>query len=435
LSSEQVICRIYYTFVDYVEWVISADSAMAIKDFYGKKVKAIIDREKGALYFVTDDGSYAIPVMEYNNENNIKITASKEIENGFSKIVHSTCHAKQNEKLLLSGGMDGNTIYVADYDNPLYFPQNAAVSVGDSQSEIVAMTLLRDKILAFKMGETYLLTLKEGDRLNEVSLLSDNDRIFKESDQITAQMISSKIGCADKKTVAICGNRCVWLGGDNFIYAVKSATQKEIVKICEYSKGLIYEGDYSCVFGVGNEKYYIFVSDGKMVVCDIEDLSHPQIYLWDEPDGMKIDSGYYYNGEFKFLSAEDSKNAVFVVSLKGDTDTVLYYADDEKLAEKQLPIGSSVTTKCYDLCGFSNFKNIDNIYLSMAAHGKVKVNINGREAAVVNFDSSNDIYGKCNYKTVKLIPHLHKVDTVSLEIATDHQMSIGEIEIFYRVTG
>jgi hypothetical protein len=207
------------------------------------------------------------------------------------------------------------------------------------------------------------------------------------------------------------------------------------VKICEYSKGLIYEGDYSCVFGVGNEKYYIFVSDGKMVVCDIEDLSHPQIYLWDEPDGMKIDSGYYYNGEFKFLSAEDSKNAVFVVSLKGDTDTVLYYADDEKLAEKQLPIGSSVTTKCYDLCGFSNFKNIDNIYLSMAAHGKVKVNINGREAAVVNFDSSNDIYGKCNYKTVKLIPHLHKVDTVSLEIATDHQMSIGEIEIFYRVTG
>ena len=421
--------------MDYAEWVISAEGSMAVTDFFGKKVKAIIDREKGVLYFTSDDGAYAIPEMEYSNENNIKITASKEIENGFSKIVYSTCCTKQNKKILLSGGFDGNIVYVSDYENPLYFPQNAAAVVGESQSAVVALSSVSDKIIAFKTNEIYLLSLKEGNKLNEISLLSDNDKIFKDADILTVQKISGTVGCADKKTIAVCKNGCIWLGCDNVLYALKSITQKEIIRICEYSKNLIYENDYSCVFAVGNEKYYLFVSDGKIIVCDIADIGNPKIYLWQEPTEMKIDSGYYANGEFKFLTADSSKNAVFVARLNGETDSILYYNEDGELIEKELPIMSSVITKNYDMGEFYNFKSIDNIYLSMLAHGKVKVNINGKETANVNFDFSNEDFGKCNYKTVRLLPQIHKVNSVSLEIIAEQQISIGEIEIFYRVLG
>ena len=81
LSSESIICRIYYTLRDYVEWQISGSSIVNTQNFFGQKVTMEADREKGTIYFTVSDADYAIPAMKMYNENNIKITATKEIEN------------------------------------------------------------------------------------------------------------------------------------------------------------------------------------------------------------------------------------------------------------------------------------------------------------------------------------------------------------------
>ena len=434
LSSEKVVCRIYYTFVDYTEWEIPADANTDAKAFFGKEVRAVIDREKGALYFVAEDGEFPIPVMSLYNENNIKITASKEIQNGFSKIVDSTCFAKCNTKLLLSGGMDGNVLYIADSENPLYFPQSAALSVGDSNSNIVALATNKDKILAFKDNETYLVSVTEGKRINEISLLIDNDQVFNGGDRLEAKLLSKMVGCINKKTIATCGDYSLWLAADNTVYFYDSSSNKGVVKACEYPKAMIFEDFSESLFAAGNDRYYMLLCDGKIAVYDLLDVKSPRLYLWQAPEDLRIESGFYRDGEFRFLSTTNDRRAVFITTLIGECDTVLYYEDDI-LGEKTVPIESSVVTKCYNLGDWGKRKNIDNIQLLMTARGKVKIKINGKEAAMVNFDFSNEIYGKHNYQTVKILPHLYGLSNVCLELTADDRLSIGGIEFFYRVIG
>jgi hypothetical protein len=432
LSSEKIVCRIYYTFVDYTEWEIPADANTDTKAFFGKDVRAVIDREKGVLYFVGDDGELPIPVMSLYNENNIKITATKEIPDGFSKIVHSTCFTKCNTKLILSGGADGNRLYISDSENPLYFPQSASLSIGDSNSNITALSSCKDKIIAFKGNETYLVSVNEGKEINEITLLIDNDKIFKSVDELTVKLLSKTVGCANKNTLAVCGGYVLWLGADKTLYCYDISSNKGLIKLSEYPKTMFIDDG---VFATGSDRYYMLFCDGAIAVFDLMDIKNASLYLWQVPEGLKIESGFYWDGEFRFLSTTNDKGTVFISTLTGEYDTVLYYDEDDTLSEKLLPIQSRIVTKSYTLGSWGKRKNIDNIQLLMAARGNVIIKINGREAATVNFDYSNDIYGKHNYQTVKLLPHIYGVTNVCMEFAASDRITIGGIEFFYRVIG
>ena len=434
LSYEKIICRIYYNFSQFVEWEISADANTDTQEFYGQSVKAVIDREIGALYFVGDDGEFAIPVMDLYNENNIKITASKEIENGFCKIVHSTCCKRHNTRLAFAGGEDGNTVYFADSDNPLYFPMNCSIKLGNDTDEVTALSVLGDNILAFKQHETYAISLKEGNAINTIALLHDNDKVFKAKDSIDARAVSQTVGCNYKGSVANCGGKTLWLGSDGTIYAIISINGGAI-PICSCLDNFDLKPYKESAFAVGNESHYLLVTKDDILVCDLKDIKEPRFYLWQKPQGIKIESGFHHNGAFKFLCTDLGKRIVFVAGLKGDSDTVLSFDENDVLTQAQLPISSSITTKHYDLGDILKRKDIDSVYLTMAAHGKVNIGINGKPVAKVNFAFSNEDYGNCNYKAIKLLPHIHNVDGLYFDFCSEKQMSIGEMEIIYRLIG
>jgi hypothetical protein len=71
----------------------------------------------------------------------------------------------------------------------------------------------------------------------------------------------------------------------------------------------------------------------------------------------------------------------------------------------------------------------------MAASGKVKIEVNSKPIANLNFDYSNDDYGNLNFKTVKLLPQLYSVRSVELGFESQDKMCISEIEILYRKIG
>ena len=149
---------------------------------------------------------------------------------------------------------------------------------------------------------------------------------------------------------------------------------------------------------------------------------------------MKLQSAFYHDGKLQFLVSSERGQIAYMTSLSGETDSVFYY-ENQNLQHSEKQIESLFTTKSYDFSQKSSMKNIESIYLAMSGKKNVKVSVNDNAPTNINFDSSNEVYDKCDYKLVKLMPHLHSVDTLCLTFATNSRMSIGEIEIIYRLIG
>ncbi len=434
LADEIISCKIYYTISEYIEWVIPPNTIRDKQKFYSQEISAIVDRDTGILYFTSESGEFPIPIMELCSENNIKITATKEIEDGIASIANASCVTRYNSKLLVAGGEGGNTVYAADYDNPLYFPKNASIDIGESGSPVICMSAQQGKVVAFKEHEIHLLSFKEGNLFNEITLLKDNGKVFKKPDSFESEQVSKKIGCANKQTVAISGGKNIWLSDDGKIYKF-DVSGKKITEVCNPSILELSRDTYSEATAIGSDEYYILSAFDKMLVIDIKEQNESNCFLWRIPEGLNIESGFYHSGEFMFLCCSDDSRLVFVSRLQGNNDSVLYFGEEETIMQKNVPIKSNFATKHYCFKEQNTPKNIEGIYFMLSAKGKVKISVNDRYKTEINFGYLNEHYDKCEYKSVKISPHLLGVNGVSVSFDSDKEFSIGEIEIRYRIMG
>ncbi|MBE6787588.1 MAG: hypothetical protein E7537_04495 [Ruminococcaceae bacterium] len=432
LAEETVVCRVYYNTFEYVEWIIEPEWATDTKKFNDIDLAATIDRSKGILNFTYEGQDYPIQVMQKYCENNIRITAVKEIANGFSKVVYSTCSVKNNSKLFIAGGESGNTVFVTSYENPLYFPQGSSDTVGNADSEITALSVQKDKILAFKPYEIYALDISIGKNINEISLLRDNDKIFKYCDSIKVTQITNKLGCENKRSVAVCDNVNIWLGKDNCVYALESVSTQKIVNLSEniLEKMPFYE--VSSTFAVGNEKYYFLVCKNEVIVID---LSCGAIYLWKIPNEVFLQCGFYHKAKFRFLCSSRDTTVAYIATLDGEKDVYVYLDTNGEICQAEKKIENFITTKVFQMASFEQKMNIDNIYLSISAVDKAQIAVNSKEINTINFGFIGEAFNKHDYKSVRIVPHLHGVNGVFLTISSNDFLSIGEAEIYYRIIG
>lgn len=434
LTDTEVKCRVYYDIDRYVEWVIAPGFLRDIKSFNDTEIAAYIDRTTGTLYFKAGPNDYPVPIMEMCAENNIKVIASKEIKDGVAKIVGASCVARHNSKLLIAGGENGNTIYTSDYDNPLYFPNGSAIDIGESNSKITHMSSQQGKVLVFKESELHLLTVTEGKVINQISIIRDNDKHFKKGDVFKSEQISSSIGCDNSATVELCNKRNCWVGADNNIYTFDVIGRK-LKKVCCCPE---LELDYLSrryATAIGGDNYYILVSGKRIAVVDISDPSDYKIFYWEIPEGLNIESGFYFVGEFWFLCTGCNSSLAYIARLQGKNDSILYFADDQNMTivQDEMPVSCSFTTKHYTFSDVFTNKNIEGVYLNLSAKGKVKIAVNDNYITEVNFGFLNEDYDKCEYKSVRLSPHIYNTDGVTLKLESENDISIGDIEIQYRI--
>ncbi len=431
IDGAEIRCKIYYTVTDYVEWVIPGNKLRVFAMFNDKEIAAIVNREIGLIYFRELSSDFPIPIC---GENNIKITASKEVENGMASIVNSYCVSRNNSKLFIAGGKNGNTVYSAEYDNPLYFPKDASVEIGESNSSIVCLATNKNKILAFKEHSLYLLNIRNGGKVAEITLLNDNDKQLKKSDSFTCEEISKQIGCTNFLTEAFCNGEDFWLSENGKIYSFNYNTERlKEVYDCSWLDSSYF--DCSEVSAFGGEKYYMLIYKNKILVLDISESQKCKAFLWEAPLGLNVKSGFYHSGKYLFLCTDNSTELAFVATLEGNTDSVLYYGENDTVEQKNIPVKSALTTKYYRLDTRNTVKNINSISFLMSAKSRVKISVNNCYRTELNFGYLNEDYDKSDYKTVRLSPHIYDADGVVLSIESDNEIGIGDIEIGYKVTG
>ena len=432
LSANTVTCRINYTSSLYVEWNVSGAVIADTKSFMGIDIMLEVDREKGTLSFYNNGQPYPIPVISTYNENNIKVTATKETENGFSQVVHSTCSFSADGRVYLAGGQNGNVLMLAKCENPLYFPQRSTVNVGGSE-EIIALSIQSKKIIALKSNETYFVTLRKGDRINEIGLIADNDTLFKTADTLNCELISKSIGCGFKNTVCKVNGKTVWLGNDRKVYALNSIGFDDIIDLSKNAKTYGYDCEES--FAVSDGQYYFLIAGNDALVCELSEVSKPKWYFWKFDSGISLGGGFYKNRTLYFLCFADNSGFFYVSRFSGDFDTKMYYDSDSNIKSRDVNIGSFIETKAYALSGLTQKNTVESIYLALSGKGRVEIKINGRHIDFVDLRFSTDDYDKGEYKTVMLTPHLYNTERVKIEASSSDAFALRDIEIFYRKTG
>jgi len=433
LSFDSVVCRINYTTSLYCEWVISGQSIVDTQSFMGSDIMLEVDREKGTLSFRRAGEAYAIPIMPTYNENNIKITATKETNDGFAQVVDSTCSLAADGRIYLSGGKNGNILMLAKTENPLYFPQKSTTDVGGMEP-ITALSIQNKKIIALKKSESYFVTLRKGDRINEIGLLADNDKLFKSADTLTPELISKAVGCEFKNTVCKIGDKTVWLGQDCEVYVLDSIGFDSVRRL---SGSLKADSSYEYMdsFAVSDGSYYILSAGNKAFVCELCDFKNPKWYMWKFGKGDTLCGGFYRNGNLWFLCNAQNSGIFYIASLSGESDIEMYYDEDGNIEACPIKIEGFFETPYYAFSGMNQKNMIESVYIAVSGKGRVEIKVNNRSLALVDLRYSTDDYDKGEYKTVMLKPHLYDTERFKLYISSDCDFAVGDIEIFYRKMG
>ncbi len=434
IAEESVICRIYKNPTSYTEWCIMPGTASDTQTFYTAEITLNIDREKGILNFTDAEGDYPVPMMNMYHENNICITAGKEIANSFENVVSSTCLSYYNSKIIFSGSKNKGSIISVSVDNPLYFPVDSVGTVGDDKSDVTALLSYKDGIIAFKENSIYLLTVKNGEVLNSNSLLSDDDSYFYKGDIFSAKALSGQIGCKNKRTAVLCGKVPIWLGSDKKIYSLNiSSNEINCIsnKISSYLEEL---NDYEILeaFSVCNLDTYSLIIGNKAFVTDFynKDIKNGSFNLWNFGDINILGAIEGKNGLRYFCKGSDG-SVFYTAVLSGEKDTDIC-GNGQEVTINSKAFESNITTKCFDFGSGVTNKIIENIFLSLSSAGKIEISVNNRYFDTVSLGIPDLDYTCGTLKSVKLIPHLAGVNSICITLSSVSGFTVGELMIYYR---
>lgn len=428
LAQKTVICRVYTNPTSYTEWIINSENSSDVQSILGSSVTLNVDRSKGMIYFTVPSGDYSIPLMGKYRANNIKITATKTIESGFDDIVSCTKCAYFNSRIVLSGGIKNNRVYSARYENPLYFPLSDATEIGEPISSVTALLPFKDKILAFKSGESYLIDIKRGKAINSIALLADNNSIFYKSDTFSVTPLNHNAGALSENAVTILGDNAMFYANDGNIYlinrngSIKNMGNKIkalIKKISRYSqqKVIVLSSDSYFIFAWENIAFAYWLKDNE--------INNGSWYFWEFPEDISVCGGFS-GVKSPVLLYRKGVNTAYCATLSGDTDIIIEDANSEKIAHHN--INSFFETKHFLSSSLNSYKKLNKIYMNLYEKGKLKILINGKNARI-DFNSN---YNYENQKCALIIPWTSRLNSVYITLFSDTYFELGELDVFFK---
>ncbi len=409
LADKNVVCRLYYSVEDYTEWVIYEGTTTATATLYNVSVTANVNREKGIVYFTVPAGEYEVPLITDRNENNLRITAVKQSEYSVLDVTDCDCTLESNNKIILGSK---NLIFVADYNNPLYFPLQSVGYIGSEDCSITALAPLKNSVAVFKEKGIFTLTVNRGKAINSVSLLADNPTVFYESDDITFQCTDYNVGCNMPSSVISCDGRIFWQDSGVF-YSLSSSKG---VTAYDFKHSLLNPS--AKLIGVENQKSNLFFSGNKAVIMD----ENQSWYYWEFPQKVKIIGAFYTPQGAMLLCKCSEDNLFYTAFLNGQQDIVIN-TENYDTATEACAIESIIRTQRLSLGCSGEFKSVNLI--TLAFEGEADVRVNDRLEAKIGGLASHRL------KAVRLTAGLSATNTVDISISARKPVSLGSIDIKY----
>ncbi len=417
LDDRDVDCRLYCTVSDYIDWQIPKGQTTATATVYSVEVTMNVDRQSGIVYFTVPSGEYEVPLFTDRNENNLRFFAGKSTKWKLRDLALSVCNESANDRIYLC---KGNSVFVANYSNPLYFPLDSALSLGEEDRRITAIKSFKNRPAVFTREDTYLLTLKKGKALNSTSLLADNDRIFYSCDSLEPEILSDTVGCNQGESVISTNNALYWQGTDQSFYRLGSTVTCISADFSDYIKAL-FSNDGQ-VFGINADGLQLFIKGSCAVGVNYEDGKTPIWYYFEYPEEIRF-TGVL--GSQMLLCESPQFGLCFTADISGESDSCLtgeYYS----VSVSELPIKSSLKTKALAFGCANTFKTVDEILMNLSC-GECKIYLNDRLGAELSPIDSLSF--------VRLTPGLCAVNGLHIGLESEGAIRLGSVDINYTLLG
>ncbi len=396
-TDKSVICRVYQNNNEYVQWTIPAGSTQTNAVYNGVNITMKCNHLTGRITFYTGDSTWPVWTTGQIGSNNIVFTANKTESGSQEGVLSCRRSAVHNSRIFLCDNQaNPATVYSARMTNPLYFPKNASVTLGDPASPVRALGVQNDKLVAFKENEIHRIISNNGRFYNTNAYLPERSTEIVVDDEVYSMGVHTQIGCDCPNTLKLCGSRLVWLnssgkvyvlatttyGKENNVYEVSSAITELIKSHNKYDfRGAIaaeYDGYYFLFLGDGYETPTVLLMDyrvksfgqsGSYLGSKSVDRNLAW-YLWDFPRNVIISSVANTFSGFVFALRTIGNRTLYTATLGGEFDRLL---KDGQIVE--YPIDASFATTLYD-CGIPyNKKCLHGLFVTAAASNPVEISI------------------------------------------------------------
>ncbi len=448
-ANEAVVCRVYKDSQSYTEWVIPIGGTSNTKTFKEQEVTVSCDRKLGSVWFSTTSGYYSVPIMTYCNTNNIMIKAVKTVPNGVARVVGSKRCTVFNSRVYVCGNLvNPHEVYSARLTNPLYFPKNSKAIVGESTSEVTALGVQSNKLIAFKADELYRINVTEGKAFfQNASILGENDE-FLESDILETQTIHTTIGCDCPDTVRLCGNRLVWLSSSGGVYTLATTTYGNENNVYEISMDInsrlqeFHSEDLRKAVAIDNRGCYILICGKLALVMDyrVKGFGYSAAYstlrntdkgiawyLWELPQALTMSSGFNDGGVMVVAGCDNSGRLFYLLTMSSDKDRLLCYGEGVEIIEEN--IKSSFCTKMFDFNRSERYKGIEAVYITANSEGAVDITVTDNTQLC-----NRSIHLPKSLGTVRITPLMKPTERLGVSVSAEAPLSVYGMKFKYKLT-
>lgn len=452
------------TYEEEAEWEGTTDSK------YTDGHRLHCDLNNGYFCFLDTDRGNPHKVELSNEANNITFRIERKQTTGLDKLYgmrFATWFGGGSSSLaggtrLFVGGNDEhpNLICWSAEHNPLYFPENNNMRVGEANSRVTGFGKQGELLIIFKDRELYCTQYTQGEVTADDVMSGAVMDVEAALAVFSLVQLHSNVGCDQPQTIRLCNNRLVWMYEDK-VYGLFTSGQYSARNVRELShniSGLLTSRTQASAVTL-NDNYILLLSEGDSAKAYVMDFSSPgftyygsygsdekaqkavQWYAWDF-DPLVAGNEYalpllFTAKQAPLLYVGDlSSHNVFAFS-EGAKDSG--YDTKSKTYTDSVPITSSFTTKLYNFNRSDVKKAIQQLYLS----------VRDDEGSVIRVSYLTDRYdiedaftvtgegekGNGYIRTWRLTPNVNMAQAFGIRCDSETGMAVQGILLKYKHQG
>lgn len=443
-TSHPVKCRVYFNPYYYIDWEIPpGENHVEVETFAGK-ITMCCNHLSGLIYFMdADTMAYRVPRMQNSPKNNMVITACRKKTAKERVMLHKVAKSYNSRVFLCSNEEYPNEVCSAPTNKPLYFSEDMKTAVGKYVSRVTTLGVQQNKLIAFKEDEIYKINVTNKSAY-PMGAMYDQTYDFTENERLTTTPIHLEIGCVAPDSMALCGNKLVWMGEGGKIYTLVTTTYGKTNNVYESSapinKILSRIDPYKMKEAVAAEYdgYYVISIDNSVFLMDykiknfgisstftgLKDTPDSiSWYRWSFPQSMEITDLLRFDNSLLINCKTSDGGVYYVATLGGNRDRV---CSDTRDNFAEYPIEAFLVTASAPQGSEENLKIIDEVYIESRNVSPLKVEIADKTApSVYRIPPSQSV-------TVNHIaPGIRGVKTTDFKISSKEEFAIGKIIVSY----
>lgn len=408
------------------------------------------------IFFSNPGGkSITLPEALAESANNLEITLRcdfKDFEDGtIAKMTRTIWFggdrsgADNGIHLFVAGNPEKpNLLRWSDINNPLYFPENNYVYVGEDDGPITALAKQGELLVIFREHDIYCVQYVAG------SVPTTEEMVTGVSAEITVHkayfpltQLHPSIGCDCPDTVRLVNNKLVWLTSDGRVHILTGSNQysernvRQASPLIEPALRQHAAEELRTAVAGEYEGYYVLIVGNKAYVLDCqtsafnsfqyysrEETAQKSLpwYTWSLPEHSY--AGVVYDGNGMYIAANDlGAGALFALSGRDDDGT---------------PIRSTFTTKHFDFARSDAKKSIDQLYIDVADVEGCHLDIGyvtDRYTLPDAFRLVCDGAASGAMRTFRITPNVRMVQRFALQVTACDSMTLSGLAIKYKNQG